>query len=205
MSSTSNLDRFHNAGLRSMKRLELRIADCGLRRTGKMRISQIRNPQSAIRDRNGFTLLEIIIVITILSVLTAAAIPMVRNTVRREREAELRLALRQIRQAIDRYKLYNDQSNGTAIPIEWKTTNGYPKELKLLVDGFTPANVVGTSEARVRFLRRLPIDPLTGTTEWGMRSYKDKPDSTSWGGEDVWDVYSKSDGTALNGTKYKDW
>jgi len=79
-----------------------------------------------------------------------------------------------LRQAIDRYKLYNDQSNGTAIPIEWKTPTGYPKELKLLVDGFTPANVVGTSEARVRFLRRLPIDPLTGTTEWGMRSYKDK-------------------------------
>ena len=111
----------------------------------------------------------------------------------------------QLRQAIDRYKLYNDQSNGTAIPIEWKTPTGYPKELKLLVDGFTPANVVGTSEARVRFLRRLPIDPLTGTTEWGMRSYKDKPDSTSWGGEDVFDVYTKSGGEALNGTKYKDW
>ncbi len=176
----------------------------GLRIAGR-RTCQIRNPQSAIRNRSGFTLLEIIIVITILSVLTAAAIPMVRNTVKREREAELRLALRQIRQAIDRYKLYHDQSNGTAIPIEWKTPTGYPKELKLLVDGFTPANVVGTSEARVRFMRRLPDDPATGTKDWGMRSYKDKPDSTSWGGEDVWDVYSKSDGTALNGTKYKDW
>src|SRR6266567_3043905 len=186
------------AGFRSMKRLELRIADCGLRIAGGLLPAQIRNPQSAIRNRNGFTLLEIIIVITILSVLTAAAIPMVRNTVRRERESDLRLALRQIRQAIDRYKLYNDQSNGTAIPIEWKTPTGYPKELKLLVDGFTPANVVGTSEARVRFLRRLPIDPLTGTTEWGMRSYKDKPDSTSWGGEDVFDVYTKSSGEALN-------
>jgi general secretion pathway protein G len=160
---------------------------------------------SSMKRRNGFTLLEIIIVITILSVLTAAAIPMVRNTVKREREAELRLALRQVRQAIDRYKLYHDQSNGGAIPIEWKTTSGYPKELKLLVEGFTPANVVGTSDAKVKFLRRLPIDPMTGSSEWGMRSYKDKPDSTSWGGDDVWDVYSKSDGEALNGTNYKDW
>src|SRR5438128_12201784 len=117
-----------------MKQMGLRIADCGLR-TGD-RMLEIRHPQSA--TRNGFTLLEIIIVILILSVLTAAAVPMVRNTVRREREADLRLALRQLRQAIDRYKLYNDQSNGTAIPIEWKTPSGYPKELKLLVDGFTP-------------------------------------------------------------------
>jgi general secretion pathway protein G len=189
-----------------MSSTELRISNLGFRIDGTVNCGAIRNSQFAIRNSaRGFTLLEIIIVITILCVLTAAAIPMVRNTVRREREADLRLALRQIRQAIDRYKLYNDQTNGTAIPIEWKTPSGYPKELKLLVEGFTPANVVGTSEARVRFLRRLPIDPLTGTTEWGMRSYKDKSDSTSWGGEDVFDVYSKSDGEALNGTKYKDW
>jgi general secretion pathway protein G len=167
-------------------------------------LTTIRKPKITRREF-GFTLLEIIIVITILSVLTAAAIPMVRNTVRRERESELRVALRQIRQAIDRYKLYNDQSNGAAIPIEWKTQSGYPKELKLLVEGFVPANVVGTSENRVRFLRRLPIDPMTGSTDWGMRSYKDKPDSTTWGSEDVFDVYSKSDGQALNGTKYRDW
>ena len=165
---------------------------------------QIRDRQPAMGKRDGFTLLEIIIVITILSVLTAAAIPMVRNTVKRERESELRLALRQIRQAIDRYKDYVERTPN-AIPIEWRTESRYPKELKLLVDGFTPANVVGTSDARVRFLRRLPIDPMTGGTEWGMRSYKDKPDSTSWGGEDVFDVYTKSDAEALNGTKYKDW
>ena len=167
-------------------------------------LGRIREPQINRREF-GFTLLEIIIVITILSVLTAAAIPMVRNSVRREREAELRIALRQLRQAIDRYKLYFDQSNGAAIPIEWKTQSGYPKELKVLVEGFVPANVVGTSENRVRFLRRLPIDPMTGNTEWGLRSYKDKFDSTSWGGEDVFDVYTKSDGQALNGTKYRDW
>jgi general secretion pathway protein G len=167
-------------------------------------LSRIRKPEITRREF-GFTLLEIIIVITILSVLTAAAIPMVRNTVRREREAELRIALRQIRQAIDRYKTYYDQSNGAAIPIEWKTPTGYPKEIKILVEGFVPANVVGTSESRVRFLRRLPIDPMTGNNEWALRSYKDKPDSTSWGGEDVFDVYTKSGGEALNGSKYKDW
>lgn len=170
----------------------------------RCRLGEIRKPKITRREF-GFTLLEIIIVITILSVLTAAAIPMVRNTVRRERESELRIALRQLRQALDRYKVYHDQSNGTAIPIEWKTQSGYPKELKILVEGFVPANVVGTSENRVRWLRRLPIDPMTGNTEWGLRSYKDKPDSTSWGGEDVFDVYSKSDGQALNGTKYRDW
>src|SRR5499433_1139345 len=108
-----------------MKQLGLRIADCRLRIEERNR--RMRNPQSAIRS--GFTLLEIIIVITILSILTAAAIPMVRNTVKRERESDLRLALRQLRQAIDRYKQYNDQTGGAAIPIEWKTPTGYPKEL----------------------------------------------------------------------------
>jgi general secretion pathway protein G len=204
MSTARNLVlEFRLADLRSMKHLRLRIADGRLRSFDK-KPSQIRNPQSIIRNQSGFTLLEIIIVITILSVLTAAAIPMVRNTVKREREAELRLALRQLRQAIDRYKEYVER-NPNAIPIEWRTETRYPKDLKLLVDGFTPANVVGTSDARVRFLRRLPLDPMMGTTEWGMRSYKDKPDATSWGGEDVFDVYTESDGEALNGTKYKDW
>src|ERR1700730_6870701 len=125
-----------------MKLKRLPIADCPLPITTCDSISEIRNRQSAIGS--GFTLLEIIIVITILSVLTAAAIPMVRNTVRREREAELRIALRQLRQAIDRY--YTDTNPGTGstrppitVPIEWKTQTGYPKELKVLVEGFVPA------------------------------------------------------------------
>jgi general secretion pathway protein G len=172
-----------------------------------------RNPKSrranladATRVRNGFTLLEIIIVITILSVLTAAAVPMVRNSVKREREAELRIALRQIRQAIDRYKKFNDDTNGAAIPIEFKTQSGYPKTLELLAEGFIPANVVGTSGAKVRFLRKLPVDPMTDKADWGKRSYKDDPTSTSWGSEDVFDVYSRSDGVPLNGVgKYRDW
>src|SRR5215831_4465030 len=151
-------------------------------------------------QRNGFTILELIIVIMILSVLTTAAVPMVRNSVKRERESELRLALRQLRKAIDDYKRFNDMSGGAAIPIELRTPSGYPKELKTLVEGFTPANVVGTSQNRIRFLRKIPVDPMTGDAEWGLRSYKDKPDSTEWGGEDIYDVYSKSSDKALNGT-----
>jgi general secretion pathway protein G len=161
--------------------------------------------ESGGNRQRGFTLLEVIIAIMIMSILTAAAVPMVRNSVKRERESELRLALRQIRDALDKYKQYYDASNGALIPIELRTPTGYPKDLKVLVEGFIPANVVGTSGAKVRFLRRIPIDPITGKDDWGLRSYKDKPDSTSWGGEDVFDVYSKSDSRALNGTLYKDW
>ncbi|HWX43297.1 MAG TPA: type II secretion system protein [Blastocatellia bacterium] len=161
--------------------------------------------ESGGNRQRGFTLLEVIIAVMIMSILTAAAVPMVRNSVKRERESELRLALRQIRDALDKYKQYYDASNGALIPIELRTPTGYPKDLKVLVEGFIPANVVGTSGAKVRFLRRIPIDPITGKDEWGLRSYKDKPDSTSWGGEDVFDVYSKSDSRALNGTLYKDW
>jgi len=155
--------------------------------------------------QNGFTILELIIVIMILSILTTAAVPMVRNSVKRERESELRLALRQLRKAIDDYKRFNDMSGGAAIPIELRTPSGYPKELKTLVEGFTPANVVGTSQNRIRFLRKIPVDPMTGDSEWGLRSYKDKPDSTEWGGDDIYDVFSKSNDKALNGTLYKNW
>jgi general secretion pathway protein G len=147
----------------------------------------------------------LIIVILILSILTTAAVPMVRNSVKRERESELRLALRQLRKAIDDYKRFNDMSGGAAIPIELRTQTGYPKELKILAEGFIPANVVGTSQNRVRFLRKIPVDPMTGNAEWGLRSYKDKPDATEWGGEDIFDVFSKSNDKALNGTEYKSW
>jgi general secretion pathway protein G len=169
----------------------------------RRRLNNVR-PTISIQE-NGFTILELIIVIMILSVLTTAAVPMVRNSVKRERESELRLALRQLRKAIDDYKRFNDMSGGAAIPIELRTPSGYPKELKTLVEGFTPANVVGTSQNRIRFLRKIPVDPMTGDSEWGMRSYKDKPDSTEWGGDDIYDVYSKSNDKALNGTLYKNW
>jgi general secretion pathway protein G len=156
-------------------------------------------------DRNGFSIIELIIAVTILSILTGAAIPLVQTTVKRERESQLREALRDMRRAIDAYKRYTELSQNLTIPIELRTASGYPKELKVLVEGFIPANTVGTSGNRVRFLRRLPTDPMTGLTEWGLRSYKDKPDATTWGSEDVFDVYSKSNGKALNGTFYKDW
>lgn len=170
-----------------------------------MRTARSFVPAKAGTNERGFTLLEVVIVITILSMLTAAAVPMMRNSVKREREMDLRYALRQMREAIDAYHNYYLQSNGATIPIELRTQSGYPKELKTLVDGFIPANVVGTSGAKIRFLRRLPMDPVTGDTDWGMRSYKDKADSTDWGGEDVYDVYSKSDAQALDGTYYKNW
>src|SRR5215467_6741513 len=169
----------------------------------RRRLNNVR-PTISIQQ-NGFTILELIIVIMILSVLTTAAVPMVRNSVKRERESELRLALRQLRKAVDDYKRFNDMSGGAAIPIELRTPSGYPKELKTLVEGFIPANVVGTSQNKIRFLRKIPVDPMTGNAEWGLRSYKDKPDSTEWGGEDIYDVFSKSTDKALNGTQYKDW
>jgi general secretion pathway protein G len=168
-----------------------------------MAMSIRRRRQAA--SGSGFSLLEMIIVLTILAVLTSAAYPLLRNGVKRQRELELRDGLREIRQAIDAYKRYNELSNGQSIPIQWRTESGYPKTLEVLVDGFTPANVVAAEGTKVRFLRRLPIDPMTDSTEWGKRGYGDDPKSTSWSGEDVWDVYTKSDETALNGTDYKDW
>jgi general secretion pathway protein G len=157
------------------------------------------------RSDSGFTLLEMIIVLMVMAILATATYPLVRNTVRRERETDLRESLRQLRKAIDDYKRFNDQSGGQAIPIQWRTKSGYPKELKILVEGFIPANVVGTEGAKVKFLRRMPRDPMTDSTEWGLRGSDDEPDSTSWSGEDIFDVYTKSDDTALDGTKYKDW
>ncbi len=160
---------------------------------------------SRLSLQSGFSLLEMVVTLTILSVLAGASYPLLRNAVKREREIELRDSLREIRQAIDAYKRFSDISGGSAIPIQFRTKTGYPKELKILADGFVPANVVGTEGAKVRFLRRLPDDPMTDDEEWGYRSSQDGPDSTTWGGDDIFDVYTKSDGTALNGTKYREW
>lgn len=161
------------------------------------------SPTTKIQNRaRGFTILEIIISVIILSVLTAAAVPMVRNSVKRQREIDLRVALRQLRQAIDRYVEYA-ATHQNEIPIELKTPPPYcPKDLKVL-EGFERANTATPS--KVRFIRKIPTDPMTDSDDWGKRSYKDDPTASSWGGEDVFDVHSNSDGTALNGTKYKDW
>jgi len=150
-----------------------------------------------LRSREaGMTLLELIIACAILLILASAAMPLVRITIVRSREAELRRDLREIRNAIDRYK---DMADAGAFRTE-VTSNGYPPDLDKLVKGEIVAG-----NKKVRFLRRIPVDPMTGQRDWGMRSVQDDPDSTSWGGDNVFDVFSKSPGTALDGSKYSDW
>jgi len=144
---------------------------------------------------HGFTLIELIVAITIMTVLTMMALPLARVTVQREREKELRQALWEMRDAIDRYK---DAADRQAFQIK-VDSQGYPPDLETLVKG------VDVQSKKVRFLRAIPVDPMTKSKEWGLRSMQDDPDSDSWGGENVFDVYSKSDGTALDGTRYKDW
>ena len=156
-----------------------------------------RGPVPSARGLRGFTLAELVMVVAMVSLLAAVALPTARFTMRREREAELRLALRQMRAAIDEHKRLADQG---MIQIELGT-EGYPKELEVLVEG---VELVGQTTKR-KFLRRIPIDPMTGETEWGKRSYQDEPKSSSWGGQNVYDVYSLSEATALDGTEYKDW
>lgn len=147
------------------------------------------------RDR-GVTLLEMIIVISILLILMGAAVPVVRISVRRGKETELRRDLWEMRDAIDRY---HDAANKNLFQIKLGT-DGYPPDLDTLVNG---VEIAGGK--KMRFLRRVPVDPMTGNTDWGMRSMQDDPKSDSWGGQSVFDVYTKSNATALNGTNYKDW
>lgn len=148
----------------------------------------------------GMTLLELIIACSILAILSSAALPIARFTVLRERERELRHDLRDMRNAIDRYKDYSDRG---MIRTELGS-EGYPPDLDTLVKGVALGGS-GAAGKNVRFLRRIPVDPMTGQADWGLRSIQDDPDSTSWGGKNVFDVYSKSQGTALDGTKYTDW
>ncbi len=143
----------------------------------------------------GFTLLELIIATTILMILTSMALPLARLTIKRERERELRFDLWQMRDAIDRYKDAADRG-GFQTKVD---SQNYPPDLDTLVKG------VDVQGKKVRFLRKIPVDPMTGNTEWGLRSMQDDPDSDSWGEQNVFDVYTKSMGTALDGTKYKDW
>ena len=136
-------------------------------------------------------------VCALMAILAGVAMPTARFMVKREREAELRLDLREMRDAIDEYKRMADQG---MIQVELDT-EGYPKTLEELVTG---VKIVGQKTPR-KFLRKVPMDPMTGKAEWGLRSYQDDPDSTTWGGQNVYDVYSLSEATALDGTKYKDW
>jgi len=156
-----------------------------------------------VKSSAGYTFVELLVVSAILATLAAVALPLVQVTAQRQREVELRRALREMRDAIDRFK---DAVDSGAIPqTELKPANeGYPPDMDTLVEGVEVAN--DATGRKLRFgLRRIPIDPMTNSTDWGMRSYQDKPDSGTWGRQNVFDVYSKSEATGLNGTRYKDW
>jgi general secretion pathway protein G len=148
----------------------------------------------------GMTLLELIVACTILLILSSMALPIAKFTVIREREKELRYDLHEMRTAIDKYK---DLADTQKIRVELGS-EGYPPDLDTLVKGVAVGGA-GAAGKNMRFLRRVPKDPMTGRAEWGLRSVQDDPDSTSWGGKNVFDVYSKSTGTALDGTRYADW
>jgi general secretion pathway protein G len=143
----------------------------------------------------GLTLVELIVTVAILALLAGAAVPIARFNVKREKERELRYDLWQMRDSIDKYK---DAADRGAFQIK-VDSQGYPPDLETLVKG------VDVQGKKVKFLRRIPVDPMTGKAEWGLRSMQDEPNSQSFGGQNVFDVYSKSQGTGLNGTKYADW
>ena len=150
----------------------------------------------------GYTFVELLVVTAIIIILASAVMPLAKVTAKRQREVELRRVLREMRTAIDKYKDAADL--GQISPFELKAgAEGYPKDLQVLVDGVPMAN--DASGKKLKFLRRVPVDPMTKGTEWGMRSYQDDPDATRWGGQNVFDVYTTFAGTALDGTKYRDW
>jgi general secretion pathway protein G len=167
-------------------------------------MSADRCAQPAVSRRpsaRGFTYLEMMATAGILAILASAILPLARVTRTREKEISLRRELRTMRTAMDEYKKAVDggKIGGTDVRLG---SEGYPPDLDTLVEG---VNVVGRVEMKIKFLRRIPIDPMTGKAEWGMRCYQDAPDSTSWCGQNVWDVYSQSQGKALDGTNYRDW
>ena len=171
-----------------------------------VRARKSSSPTSSLRGKRrriraiaaGMTLIELVIVCALMMVLATAAIPLARMTIKRRKEEQLRYALREMRDAIDRYKDYADQGKIT-VPAG---TEGYPPDLNTLVIG---VKLAGQKDQKLRFLRTIPKDPMTGGADWGLRSVQDDPDTTSWGGQDVFDVYSRSTGTAINGTRYSDW
>lgn len=153
-------------------------------------------------NERGYSFVELLVVTAILAILASAVMPLAQVASQRQREAELRVALRSMRTAVDRFKDAVDQ--GRIATTELKPgSEGYPPDLETLVEGVPIQG--DQSGTLLKFLRRVPIDPMTNSTDWGLRSYQDRPDATSWGRESVYDVYTKSEGTALDGTKYRDW
>jgi general secretion pathway protein G len=150
----------------------------------------------------GYTFIELVIVTAIIAILASAALPIARVSIRRERESQLRYSLREMREAIDRFKDMADTQRIAATELRIGN-NGYPASMQQLVDGVTLTG--DASGTKFKFLRRVPIDPVTGEADWGLRSLQDAPDATTWGGQNVFDVYSKAPGTALDGTRYRDW
>jgi general secretion pathway protein G len=159
--------------------------------------SGYRLPPSASRP-GGFTVVELAVVATMIAILTAMVVPVVRYTIKRQDELELRYNLRLVRDAIDKYKQYSDAG---LIPLKLGG-EGYPPDLDTLVKG---VDLAGQVNKKQKFLRRIPEDPMTKKAEWGQRSYQDEPDSVAWGGQNVYDVYSLSTTRAIDGTYYKDW
>ncbi len=154
------------------------------------------------RSSDGFTFIELLVATAVMLILASAALPLARVSIRRQRETELHNDLRVMRAAIDQFKNYADAGRISPTDIQFGSDN-YPTSLQQLVDGVALAN--DASGKKMKFLRRVPIDPLTNSTDWGLRSYEDLPSATAWGGQNVYDVYSKADGKGLDGTKYKDW
>ena len=150
------------------------------------------------RSNRAFTLIELMITVFVISILVGMAVPLARNSIKREKEFELHAALREMRIAIDKYK---DASDRGLIMVK-VDTEGYPETLQVLVDG---VQMTGQVDKKLKLLRRIPKDPMTNSTEWGQRSYQDDPTASSWGGQNVFDVFTKSEGTALDGSKYKEW
>jgi general secretion pathway protein G len=155
-----------------------------------------------MRDARGFTFIELLVATAVIMVLASAALPLARVSMQRQREVELKRSLREMRAAIDRFKDMADQ--GVIAPTELQLgSENYPASLEQLVEGVTRNNdATGT---KFPFLRRIPIDPITGRADWGMRSLQDPPDSGVWGGQNVFDVYSKAPGVGLDGSRYRDW
>ena len=170
---------------------------CGRRKATKEIVARAEG--SPRRGILGLTLIEVIVTVAILAILAAMVLPVAKTTLRREKEIELKRALRQMREAVDQFKKFSDAG---LIQQRCLQCYGYPEDFEALVEGVPQ---IGAIDKKLRFLRRIPIDPMTGEANWGLRSLQDDPNNDSWGRQNIFDVYSQSEGTALDGSKYRDW